>query len=163
MCLGLAGRADLLESIMQGGKHSAESMSSSGELGGEAIFHVTQALREQNLVLQLGARTQRDADKLSRFPFAIAPNAFGKVAGDRGGCAAHLANQPIPFMDRITFSRSIDRQRKFVGLLPRAKLPIVAQLDSPMAPPHTLHREPIRFAPVLLARVPENLFATDSR
>jgi hypothetical protein len=128
---------------MQGSKHSAKSTSPGGEVRGQLFFQVTQLLREKNLVFQFGARAQRDADELSRFPAAIAPDAFGEVAGNRGRCATHLPYQPIPLMERIALSRPIDGQHQFVGLLPGAKFPIVSQSDAPMASPSTLHHETV--------------------
>jgi hypothetical protein len=103
---------------MQHGKHGPEVTALGSELRCETLRDVAQLLREIDLVFQLGARAQRDADELRRFPAAIAAGAFGKVAGNRGRCPAHLMYQTILFFDRIDLSRPIDGQRQFVSPLP---------------------------------------------
>ena len=75
-------------------------------------------LREMNLVFQLGARTQRDADELRRFSAAMAADAFGEVTGRRDRRAAHLTYQAISFLGRVVLGRPIDRQHQFMSLLP---------------------------------------------
>ena len=146
---------------MQGSKQSAEVTSSGDELGGKTFFHVAQLLREKNLVLQLGARPQRDADELGGFLAAIAPCAFDKIAGGRDCSATHLAYQTIPFFGRVALSRPIDRQRQLGRLLPRAQLPIVSQPDSTMA--SHLHCDASRFVLHRLAAASTETRFPDSR
>jgi hypothetical protein len=116
---------------MERGEHGAEFHGPLRKLGRETSFQVLEFLREENLVLKLGTRAERNADEVGSFCPAIPRYAFDDVGGHRDGGAAHLGDETVSFCPGKGLGGPVNRDGEVMGIIPGLELPIVSHTRSP--------------------------------